>query len=311
MARYHQLYSSGKLEHLARQLVSRLGRCELCPRGCHADRLAEKPGKCRTGRLARVYVFHPHFGEESPLVGANGSGTIFFANCSLRCTFCQNWEISQEGEGQEVPPESLARMMLSLQAKGCHNINLVTPTHVVPQILEALVIAVRGGLSVPLVYNSGGYDSVETLQLLDGAVDIYMPDMKYSDEAIARRLSGVNNYPDVNRAAIKEMHRQVGDLQLDERGIAISGLLVRHLVLPFGQAGTKGVVDFLAREISPDTYLNVMAQYRPCHRAMEDPLLNRSPRRDEFEAALRVARDAGLRRLDAAESPFAFRVLSR
>jgi putative pyruvate formate lyase activating enzyme len=248
-----------------------------------------------------VSSYGPHFGEEEPLVGKHGSGTIFFTNCNLNCVFCQNYSISQLGEGEEVSKEELASMMLSLQARGCHNINLVSPTHVVPQILEALEIAVEGGLFVPLVYNSGGYDSVETLQLLDGIVDIYMPDMKYDDEQIARELSGVPNYPEVNRAAVKEMHRQVGDLQINKEGVAIRGLLVRHLVLPHGLAGTKGIMSFLSREISPDTYVNVMAQYHPCYKAFQIPKLERPISVIEYSEALSLAREAGLRRLDSAQ----------
>ena len=218
-----------------------------------------------------VSSYGPHFGEEAPLVGRHGSGTIFFTYCNLQCVFCQNYAISQLGEGIAVSKEELARMMLSLQAKGCHNINLVSPTHVVPYILDALEIAVSAGLSLPLVYNTGGYDSVETLELLDGIVDIYMPDMKYSDERIAEQLSGVKDYPKLNRAAVKEMHRQVGDLQMDEQGVAGRGLLVRHLVLPNQLAGTREVVRFLAQEVSPNTYLNIMAQYHPCHKAFDVP----------------------------------------
>jgi len=240
----------------------------------------------------------PHFGEEAPLVGLQGSGTIFFTHCNLRCIFCQNYTISQLGQGRVVSKGELARMMLSLQQQGCHNINLVSPTHVVPQILEALQIAAGLGLSIPLVYNCGGYDSVETLKLLDGIIDIYMPDMKYSDERNARRFSGVKDYPRANREAVKEMHRQVGDLELDERGVAKRGLLVRHLVLPNGIAGTEGVVRFIAREISPNTYLNVMAQYYPCHRAFKIPSLSRPLTKEEFAEAVKLARAYGLERLD-------------
>jgi len=245
-----------------------------------------------------VSSYGPHFGEESPLVGRNGSGTIFFTNCNLRCVFCQNYSISQLGEGDKVSKEELACMMLSLQDKGCHNINLVSPTHVVPQILEAFEMAVKSGLQLPLVYNSGGYDSIETLRLLEGIVDIYMPDMKYSDERNAEKLSGVENYPSINRAAVKEMHRQVGDLQINEDGIAQRGLLVRHLVLPHGLAGTKEVVNFLANEVSPDTYVNIMAQYHPCHKASQFPSLSRRISAGEFQEAVTLARQAGLCRLD-------------
>jgi len=235
-------------------------------------------------------------------VGRHGSGTIFFTYCNLRCLFCQNHTISQLGEGAAVASEELARMMLSLQAKGCHNINLVTPSHVVPYILEALELAAGRGLSLPLVYNSGGYDSVATLELLDGIVDIYMPDMKYSDEKIAEQLSGVKDYPGVNRAAVKEMHRQVGDLKIDEHGVAQRGLLVRHLVLPNRLAGTQEVMRFLAREVSTNTYLNIMAQYHPCYQAFDIPQLERPLRREELAQAIRLARQHGLHRLDSREA---------
>lgn len=245
-----------------------------------------------------VSSYGPHFGEEAPLVGRHGSGTIFFTYCNLRCIFCQNYTISQLGEGSVVDREELARIMLSLQAKGCHNINLVSPTHVVPYILEALELAVSRGLYLPLVYNTGGYDSVETLELLDGVIDIYMPDMKYSDERTAERLSGIKDYPEVNRAAVGEMHRQVGDLQIDEPGVAQRGLLVRHLVLPNRLAGTEEVVRFLAQEVSTNTYLNIMAQYHPCHKGFDIPQLARPVNRQEFSEAIDLAHQQGLYRLD-------------
>jgi putative pyruvate formate lyase activating enzyme len=245
-----------------------------------------------------IASYGPHFGEEAPLVGRHGSGTIFFAYCNLRCRFCQNYTISQLGEGSAVDREELARMMLSLQAKGCHNINLVSPTHVMPYILDALELAVGMGLHLPLVYNSGGYDSVETLELLNGIIDIYMPDMKYSDDKIAEQLSGIKDYPKVNRAAIKEMHRQVGDLNIDEQGIAQRGLLVRHLVLPNRLAGTEDVVSFLAKEVSTNTYLNIMAQYHPCYQAFDIPQLSRPLSSEEFSQAIKLAHQQGLDRLD-------------
>ncbi len=239
-------------------------------------------------------------------MGSGGSGTVFFAFCNLKCCFCQNYTISQLGEGREVVAGELANMMLSLERQGCHNINFVSPTHVVPQILEALEIAVESGLSVPLVYNSGGYDAVDTLKLLDGIFDIYMPDMKYSDEQNARRLSGIDDYPRMNRAAVKEMHRQVGDLKIDDQGIARRGLLVRHLVLPGGLAGTAEVCRFLSQEISAHTYLNVMAQYRPCYKAYDVLGLAHSISRQEFVEAVETARSYGLHRLDRIEPrPFA------
>jgi putative pyruvate formate lyase activating enzyme len=245
-----------------------------------------------------VSSFGPHFGEEAPLVGKQGSGTIFFTNCNLHCVYCQNYDISQLGEGNPVSSEELAGMMLSLQARGCHNINLVSPTHVVPLILEALELAAGKGLYLPLVYNTGGYDSMETLSLLDGVVDIYMPDMKYSDAGTGEQLSGIKEYPQINKAAVKEMHRQVGDLQLDEQGVAQHGLLVRHLVLPDRLAGTEDVVQFLAQEVSSNTYLNIMAQYRPCYKAFDVPELARPISRQEYAEAIALAHQHGLYRLD-------------
>jgi len=298
LAAYLELYRSGKLRERIDAAVSLLESCSVCPRSCGVNRLAADVGKCRTPREAKVSSYGPHFGEEAPLVGRRGSGTIFFTNCNLRCLFCQNYSISQLGEGQKVSKEELAYIMLSLQAKGCHNINLVSPTHVVPQVLESLELAVESGLHLPLVYNSGGYDSVETLRILDGIVDIYMPDMKYDDDETARELSGIENYPEINKAAIKEMHRQTGDLEINEEGVAQRGLLVRHLVLPHGLAGTKGIVNFLSEEISRNTYVNIMAQYRPCYNAFQIPSLGRRISSTEFREALSLAQEAGLSRLD-------------
>ena len=258
-----------------------------------------------------VSSYGPHFGEESPLVGRHGSGTIFFTYCNLRCVFCQNYTISQLGEGNTVDSKELSRMMLSLEARGCHNINLVSPTHVIPYILEALELAAAEGLHLPLVYNSGGYDSVETLQLLDGIVDIYMPDMKYANEKTARQLSGIKDYPKVNKAAIREMYRQVGDLQIDEDGVAQRGLLVRHLILPNRLAGTRETVRFLAQEVSTNTYLNIMAQYHPCYKAFDIPPLSRPVNKHEFHEALDLAHQQGLNRLDKDYSPLPLRFILR
>ncbi len=258
-----------------------------------------------------ISSYGPHFGEEAPLVGKYGSGTIFFTYCNLQCVFCQNYTISQLGEGRAVDREELAGIMLSLQAKGCHNINLVSPTHVVPHILDALELAVSKGLYLPLVYNSGGYDSVETLGLLDGIIDIYMPDMKYSDEEVAEQLSGIKDYPKVNKAAIKEMHRQAGDLQMDEEGVAYRGLLVRHLVLPNRLAGTQEVARFLAQEISTNTYLNIMAQYHPCYKAFDIPQLARAVDRQEFLEAIDLAHQQGLYRLDKVYTSLPLKLISR
>ena len=242
--------------------------------------------------------FGPHYGEERPLVGSQGSGTIFFTNCNLHCLFCQNFDISHLGEGQEASARQLATIMLNLQGMGCHNINLVSPSHSVPQILEALCIAAEEGLQLPLVYNTGGYDSLETLALLDGVVDIYMPDAKYWDSEVAGRLSGASDYPEVMRQALKEMHRQVGPLVIDEDGIARRGLLVRHLVMPERLAGTREIMRFIAGEVSPDTYINVMSQYRPCYRANEVPELRRAVTTHEYREAMQEAVAAGLHRLD-------------
>lgn len=299
MAAYVRVYRSGGLRERVNAAVIRLEKCSLCPHQCGVDRVAGDAGWCRTSREAVVASYGAHLGEEGPLVGRRGSGTVFFANCNLECLFCQNYSISRMGEGRRVSREELANMMVSLQARGCHNINLVSPSHVVPQLLEALELAVQSGLRIPLVYNSGGYDSVETLRMLDGVVDIYMPDMKYSDAETARQLSGIEYYPEINRAAVKEMHRQVGDLEIDGQGVARRGLLVRHLVLPEDLAGTKATVDFLSREISRNTYLNIMAQYHPCYRASGIAGLDRRVSSMEFAEALSLARAAGLNRLDA------------
>jgi putative pyruvate formate lyase activating enzyme len=253
---------------------------------------------CRTGERAMLHSFGVHHGEEDVLRGWNGSGTMFFSWCNLRCVFCQNWEISQKGIGRAVEPNEIASMMLELQEQGCHNINFVSPSHVVAQVLAAVNIAADKGLCLPLVYNTGGYDSLEALALLDGVIDIYMPDMKYGDSSIARNYSKVRNYVEINQAAVKEMHRQVGDLDLDEKGLARRGLLVRHLVLPENLAGTEKVLDFIAHEISRDTYLNLMDQYRPCYRADEYPPLNRPITMEEYRAAVALAKHYGLQRLD-------------
>jgi putative pyruvate formate lyase activating enzyme len=301
---YIALGRTGELAERARRGFDRLGDCDLCARLCHVSRLEGISGAvCRTGALARVHGSGPHFGEEDPLRGTRGSGTIFFSWCNLRCDFCQNWTISQRGDGDEVSPEALADRMLELQDLGCHNINFVSPSHVVPQILAAVEAAARRGLTLPLVYNTGGYDSLAALELLDGVVDIYMPDMKYGDAATAKRYSHVPDYPAVNQAAVREMHRQVGDLVLDERGVAVRGLLVRHLVLPNGLAGTGAVLGFLAREISSNTYVNLMTQYHPDWKAGALPALSRRIRGEEWLEALALAAAAGLTRLDGRQLP--------
>lgn len=289
---------SGRLKEKLRRASEWMKKCTMCPRMCRVDRMAGDRGFCRTGKFAEVASFGPHYGEERPLVGRGGSGTIFFSHCNLFCEFCQNYDISQGGEGMPVGPEELAGMMLALQSRGCHNINFVTPTHVIQPILAALLIAVENGLNIPLVYNCGGYERDSALKLLDGIVDIYMPDFKFWDPEAALGLCNAPDYPERARRAILEMHRQVGDLVLDERGVAQRGLLVRHLVMPNGLAGTAEVVDFIATRISAQTYINIMDQYHPCGKALTNPAINRRITNAEFREAMEAALRAGLTRLD-------------
>jgi len=285
----------GELEERANRLWGMLRRCRVCPQLCDTDRLEGKPGFCRVLDKPVVADYGPHFGEERPLVGHGGSGTIFMGGCNLSCVYCQNYDISQAPGHRPVSFERVAGMMLSLQERGCENINIVSPSHVVPHFVRALMIAAREDLRLPIVYNSGGYDSVDTLRLLDGIVDIYMPDMKYADPEVAERLSCAPDYPRINREAVREMHRQVGDLVVGDDGIARRGLLVRHLVLPQGLAGTEEIVRFLSREISTNTCINVMAQYYPAYKAHRHPPLDRGLRHHEYEQAVRAAEAEGLR----------------
>ena len=296
---YLKLHKEGKLSARVDEALSLMENCSLCPRECGVNRLKGEKGFCETGRKARVASYNAHFGEESPLVGKYGSGTIFISSCNLLCGFCQNYDISHSGEGVEVEPEQIAAMMIELTGKGCHNINFVTPSHVVPQLLEALPHAAEHGLRVPLVYNSGGYDRQETLELLNGVFDIYMPDFKFWDEKWTERYCQAPDYREVVTAAIREMHRQVGDLLIDDQGIALRGLLIRHLVLPNNIAETGKIVDFIAKEISTNTYVNVMDQYRPCGDAHKDKFIDRRLTSEEFSNAMDAARDAGLARLDS------------
>ncbi len=297
---YMHLYRTGELARRVQEARQALADCDLCPRHCHVNRLENRIGVCRTGRYARVSSYFPHMGEEDCLRGWRGSGTIFFSWCNLRCVFCQNWEISQKGEGVDITPEHLARMMLELQAMGVHNINWVTPEHVVPQALEALLLAVEHGLRLPIVYNTSAYDSLHSLRLLDGIIDIYMPDFKFWTPELARRYLKAKNYPEAARQAIKEMHRQVGPLKFDEHGLAKRGLLVRHLVMPGYLEETRHILRFLAEEISKDTYVNIMAQYYPSWQVSDTryPELNRRLTREEYREALRMAHEVGLWRLD-------------
>lgn len=298
--RYFALFNSGELADRVDDALKKLVDCALCPRDCHVDRLAGKFAICRSGRHPRVSSYFPHFGEEDCLRGTRGSGTIFFSGCNLRCIFCQNFEISWQVEGEVTPPERLAQMMLELQAHGCHNINFVTPEHVVPQILEALLIAAKEGLQLPLVYNTGAYDSLESLRLMDGVVDIYMPDFKFWDPEMARRYLRAADYPETARNAIKEMQRQVGPLIFDKDGVARRGLLLRHLVMPGDIFGTREIMRWIACELGADTYVNIMAQYRPAGKVShtEYPEINRCVTREEFRRAIDAARQAGLLRLD-------------
>jgi putative pyruvate formate lyase activating enzyme len=299
-ASYIRLYETGELAKRIDALNRILDDCTLCPRNCHVDRFKGEQGVCRVGGLPMVSSFHPHFGEEPPLVGRYGSGTIFLTYCNLRCIFCQNYDISHLGHGTEFSYEQLSSMMIDLQRRGCHNINFVTPTHQTAQIVAGLSRAIEMGLEVPLVYNCGGYEALETIKLLDGIFDIYMPDIKYGDNEAAKSLSGAGDYVEVSRAAVKEMQRQAGDLVLDINGIAQRGLIIRHLVLPEGLAGTGEVMRFIANEISSDAYVNIMDQYRPCYKAYNNPhypAMGRRITNVEFEEAVRVAEEEGVKRL--------------
>ncbi len=271
-----------------------LDGCRLCPRRCGINRLKGEVGFCKAPLAPMVSSFHAHFGEEPPISGRDGSGTIFFTHCSLRCVFCQNYPISHLGEGRETSIEELACMMLELQSQGCHNINFVTPTHYMPQILNSVVASKKKGLNVPLVYNCGGYESMEALQILDGVIDIYMPDAKYSNKDVSKKYSSAPDYFEVSRETLKEMHRQVGDLKI-AKGIAQRGLLIRHLVMPEGLSGSGKMFDFIVKELSPDTYVNIMAQYYPCHQAFKFPKISRRITHREYVDTLKLAKEKGLR----------------
>ncbi len=297
---YIHCYESGELDRRVDEAVASLADCHVCPWDCGINRLEDEWRVCRTGRYARVASYFPHFGEEDCLRGWNGSGTIFFAWCNLRCVFCQNFDISQQKAGEEVRPQELAAIMLELQKIGCHNINFVTPEHVVPQVLEALPHAIRGGLRLPIVYNTSAFDSLQSLRHMEGIVDIYMPDIKYWRDDSAKRYVKSPQYPAAARAAIAEMHRQVGPLQLDERGLARRGVLVRHLLMPDSLDETGEIMRFLSDDISPDTYVNIMSQYRPAGKVGGDNYaeINRRVTPEEMQLAFTVAREAGLHRFD-------------
>lgn len=276
-------------------LYSYLESCVLCPRECRVNRLRGEKGFCGVDAQLWVSSYGPHYGEEPPLSGTSGSGTIFFTFCNLKCVYCQNYSISQLGDGDVISIQDLARIMLYLQGIGCHNINLVTPTHFLPQIVSALVIAVEKGLKIPIVYNTSGYEKVEILKLLDGIIDIYLPDMRYSSEVNSVRYSSAPEYPRFNRIAVKEMFRQVGNLEVDKNGIARRGLIIRHLVMPEDVSGTEEVLRFIAEEISKDTYISLMAQYRPMYKAIDIPIINRRITREEYKRAIEIAKSLGLR----------------
>jgi putative pyruvate formate lyase activating enzyme len=286
-----------ELKRRIERLFKILESCEICPRKCHVNRLKGEKGYCQLGYLPMVSTYHPHFGEETPLVGKYGSGTIFMTSCNLSCVYCQNYEISQLRIGEEVSFERLAEMMIELQNSGCHNINFVTPTPQVPAILKSLEIAIDKGLKVPLVYNTSSYDSLEVIKLLDGIIDIYLPDARYSDDKIALKYSNAPNYFEIMKAVIKEMHRQVGDLIVNEEGIAIRGLIIRHLVLPNGLAGSEKIFEFIAKEVSKNTFLNIMDQYWPAYKAHQYPELSRRITKEEFQEAINLAKKFGLKRI--------------
>ncbi len=298
---YLKTYENGEFEKKINLAFQKLENCSICPRNCGVNRLKSEKGICSSGYLPKVSSFSPHFGEEQPLVGHYGSGTIFLTHCNLGCSFCQNYDISHEGMGTEMSFEQFAKIILKLQTLGCHNNNFVSPTHFIPQILKAVFLAIEKGLSVPLVYNTGGYDSVETIRLLDGVFDLYMPDYKFTDKETAESFSKAADYPEIVKKALKEMFRQVGDLLVDSEGIAFRGLLVRHLVLPDGLAGTEEAMFFLAQNISPNTYVNIMDQYYPCGNVSSKSPIGRRIFYDEFNAAIAAARTVGITRLDRRE----------
>ncbi|MBM4025451.1 MAG: twin-arginine translocation signal domain-containing protein [Planctomycetes bacterium] len=297
---YTQLQREGRLAERVQQAYRKFEQCDLCPRRCGARRSAGETGFCGATTRVKVYSHNPHFGEELPLVGRGGSGTIFFSHCNLRCVFCQNWPIAHLGHGREIRDAELAELMLDLQRRGCHNINVVTPTHVMPNILSAVHLALKKGLRLPICYNTGGYERAENIKLLDGIVDIYLPDLKFMDSAESARyaVTGPEDYPEMAQQAILEMHRQVGELVTDDRGLALRGLMIRHLVMPNRVAGTREFVAWVAEHLPRNTYVNIMAQYRVEHRAFEHERIARAITSQEFLEAIDWAEQAGLSNLD-------------
>jgi len=291
---YLESYRNGKLQDIAEKEFLSLGSCAICPRKCRLNRLKNEKGFCKTGLLAPVYSFMAHHGEEPPISGTAGSGTIFFSNCNMSCVYCQNYEFSQKGQGREVDFEQLALFMLELQKMGCHNINLVSPTHIMPQILKSLVIAVKKGLSLPLVYNTGGFELAEIIKSLAGIIDIYLADMRYADSETAIKYSSSPDYPEYNRQAVLEMHRQVGVPKLNGKGLIERGLIIRHLVLPNNISGTEKIMQFIAEEISVDTYISLMSQYLPYYRAGEFKDISRRLKEEEYAEAKEIMARYGL-----------------
>jgi len=287
---YINLYEKGELDQRIRLLKELLLECRLCPRQCGVNRLNGEVGYCRAGSGLMISSAFPHFGEERPLVGYHGSGTIFLTHCNLRCVFCQNYDISHLGRGEPITSSEMARAMLRLQEMGCHNINFVTPTHYAPQIVESLLEAIRMGLQLPIVYNCSGYESIEVIQLLEGVIDIYMPDAKYMDEGYSKQFSNAQDYPEVLRKVLKEMHRQVGDLTINSRGIAERGLLIRHLVMPRDVSSSEAILKFIAEEISVHSYVNIMDQYRPEYRSNDYPEISRRITHKEYVEAVQLAK---------------------
>ena len=287
-------YDSGSLKEKAGILFESLKDCQICPRRCRVNRLAGKLGVCKTGEKAKVYSYLCHHGEEPPISGENGSGTIFFSNCNLRCVYCQNYEFSQLGDGREVDERELASLMIGLQNDGCHNINFVTPTHVLPQILKALIIAIPQGLRVPLVYNTSGYELGEVLRQAEGIFDVYLPDARYADSGLSLKYSGAKDYPENNQAALKEMLRQVGRVRLDEHGVIESGLLIRHLVLPGALKNTESIMKFISQELGQDTCISLRSQYFPCFKAVEYREISRRLMVEEYQGAIKIMSGFGL-----------------
>ncbi|MBP7217106.1 MAG: radical SAM protein [Candidatus Omnitrophica bacterium] len=291
---YRNAFHAGSLAKRARAATALLSSCNICPRQCRVNRLSDELGFCKTKAQAKVFSFLPHHGEEPPISGSHGSGTIFFSHCNMACSYCQNYTFSQEGEGREVNPDALANCMIDLQKRGCHNINLVTPTHVMPQILNALLIAVENGLRIPLVYNTSSYELPEMIALLDGIVDIFLADLRYGSNTCAQYYSHADNYPRYSQQAVKKMHQQVGIAKINEEGIIERGLIIRHLVLPNNIANTKEIMTFIAQEISPDTFVSLMSQYLPSYKALEQPNLARRITQAEYAQAQDDMRAVGL-----------------